>query len=112
MNHVSQAECRGELEATRAWLDIAERCFRMDARRAAVAVDAEMHMQWRAEQPHRLKGLEHRSRFSRGYRSWLAPYLRLAPAPRRFLFQLRRQPEQRRFIRVFRGEHHADRQAS
>jgi hypothetical protein len=67
MNRVSQAERRGDLKAARAWLDIAERCLRIDVKRAAVHMHDEKHTHWRAEQPHRLEALEHLSRYPRGY---------------------------------------------
>lgn len=67
MHRVSQAERRGDLKAARAWLDIAERCLRIDAKRAAAEMDNEKHRQWRAERPHHIKALELRSRYPRGY---------------------------------------------
>lgn len=67
MHRVSQAERRGDLKAARAWLDIAERCLRIDAKRATAEMNDEKHRQWRAEQPHHLKALEGRSRYPRGY---------------------------------------------
>jgi hypothetical protein len=65
MHRVSQAERRGDLQAARAWLDVAERCLRIDAKRATTDMRAEKHAHWRKEAPHHLKSLELRSRFPR-----------------------------------------------
>jgi hypothetical protein len=56
---------RGNLREAKEWFAIADRCMRYERQVANYIMEDEKQQAWRAERPHRLKALEHRSRFTR-----------------------------------------------
>lgn len=64
MNRVARSLRHGHMEDAKQWLSIAERILDMLHRVEALHAVSEKHHAWQAEQPHRLKVLEGRARFS------------------------------------------------
>jgi hypothetical protein len=66
MGHVRRAMRRGDLKLAKEWMDMAERCMRVQSRLHATITSETQRYTTRAEHPYRLKILEYRARYPRG----------------------------------------------
>lgn len=65
MRKFKRALRHGDIRLAQTWLAIAERCMRLQTSHDGLVVSEEKREAWLAEQPHRQKALEIRSRFGR-----------------------------------------------